>query len=438
MKLIQVIMIGIKFYPILVVADADPNIFICFVSTVYMLIIWVFRFLKKSFCSRSDAFIALTISKLSTQLNDTLRSTFYTRYNASNIALGLFSDDDNPNEKYLSAMKNLIPSVFKEYFGKYRPVDDSASASGGLYRGDNDYDTDMLLLAADSASAAGSSGYPGASPTTPSSYYLYSDTNNNNMVSSTLAPLLQMSSTSGMLASASSSTISYGMRAALKNKTLTAAKTLKGFYYQRDEDFMNMVSVLENLPLYVTLSYLLVRYGMLFVGCLLDKLNQGCAWPCRTTSANANAAASRNPATNSYEVIKRQFDKVDSIATVRTISLQTQQQQQQQQNLQQSSRAHLIDNNNNNNNTDFDYDSLIMDLNRDYKERDRITDQIFERHNHNYLYIKRLFRDYSIFGQSSAAAASASRMRHRASFLWHFVETNIYHKVCVFAILTLT
>jgi len=33
--------------------------------------------------------------------------------------MGLFSEDPDPNEKYVEALKKGIPSVFKEYFGQY-------------------------------------------------------------------------------------------------------------------------------------------------------------------------------------------------------------------------------------------------------------------------------------------------------------------------------
>lgn len=45
---------------------------------------------------------------------------------------------------------------------------------------------------------------------------------------------------------------------------------LSTYFYQRDEDFYNLVNVLENLPLYLTLSYLLIRYSMLFVSSFVD------------------------------------------------------------------------------------------------------------------------------------------------------------------------
>lgn len=56
----------------------------------------------------------------------------------------------------------------------------------------------------------------------------------------------------------------------LKNKTQTQFGIIKGYFYQRDEEFYNFITVLENLPLYITISYLLIRYSMLFVSSLVD------------------------------------------------------------------------------------------------------------------------------------------------------------------------
>ena len=56
-QFLQVIMIGVKFYPILVVADAEPHLLIYLFSAIYMLFIWLTWFFKKALCSRTEAFI---------------------------------------------------------------------------------------------------------------------------------------------------------------------------------------------------------------------------------------------------------------------------------------------------------------------------------------------------------------------------------------------
>ncbi len=63
-QFLQVIMIGIKFYPILIVADAQPHIVIYFFASIYMLFIWVSWFVKKAFCSRTEAFIKQAFKKV--------------------------------------------------------------------------------------------------------------------------------------------------------------------------------------------------------------------------------------------------------------------------------------------------------------------------------------------------------------------------------------
>jgi hypothetical protein len=64
-QILQVVMIGIKFYPILIVADAQPSIVIYGFATIYMGIIWISWFMKKAFCSRTEAFIKQVFKKVS-------------------------------------------------------------------------------------------------------------------------------------------------------------------------------------------------------------------------------------------------------------------------------------------------------------------------------------------------------------------------------------
>jgi hypothetical protein len=413
-QFLQVIMIGVKFYPILVVADADPNIFIYFISTIYMLFIWIFRFMKKSFCSRTDAFLALTINKMKTQLNDTFRQTFYRRYNASNIVLGLFSDHDNPNEKYMEAMKNLIPGVFKEYFGKYKTMDDDPRFN--RYNNEEDYDTDMLLLSSDSQMGL----------TTPNSYYLY-------MSSSTTNQPLLTTTTTSML----NSTTSFGFRSELKNKTLSTFRSLKGFYYQRDEDFMNLIGVFENLPLYITLSFLLVRYGMLFIGCLLDKFRNGCYMPCKnlTSKSSSNFDDQNQNSSNKSGVKTFKVGATvlfaDDQKLIRSISRSVSNKMTLEKALSQNDKKsiefiRLLSNYEHSDSNQKEYDDLLKDLNIAYREKDALTDKIHEHQNHNYLYIKKLFNDYSLFDQTKQSSEVMKTRKIAISYIWNLINERFY------------
>jgi len=114
-----VLLIGIKFYPILVVADMDPYAVVYLSASLYMAIIWTLKLFTKGFCSRTEAFVRRTLKKLSSDVGGQLSYKGSKLKNATKTVMGLFSEDPDPNKKYVEALKKGIPSVFKEYFGQY-------------------------------------------------------------------------------------------------------------------------------------------------------------------------------------------------------------------------------------------------------------------------------------------------------------------------------
>ncbi len=118
-QIIHVLLIGIKFYPILVVADMDPYAVVYLSASLYMAIIWTLKLFTKGFCSRTEAFVRRTLKKLSSDVGGQLSYKGSKLKNATKTVMGLFSEDPDPNEKYVEALKKGIPSVFKEYFGQY-------------------------------------------------------------------------------------------------------------------------------------------------------------------------------------------------------------------------------------------------------------------------------------------------------------------------------
>jgi len=122
-QIIHVLLIGIKFYPILVVADMDPYAFVYLSASLYMGIIWTLKLFTKGFCSRTEAFVRRTLKKLSTDVGGQLSYKGSVLKNATKTVMGLFSEDPDPSQKYVEALKKGIPSVFKEYFGQYDKED---------------------------------------------------------------------------------------------------------------------------------------------------------------------------------------------------------------------------------------------------------------------------------------------------------------------------
>ena len=118
-QIIHVLLIGIKFYPILIVADMDPYTVVYLAASIYMGAIWTLKLFTKGFCSRTEAFVKQTLKKITHEVGDKFKTSVDRRYNISNTVFGLFSDDPDPNARYVSILKNIVPSVFKEFFGKY-------------------------------------------------------------------------------------------------------------------------------------------------------------------------------------------------------------------------------------------------------------------------------------------------------------------------------
>lgn len=134
----------------------------------------------------------------------------------------MLTDETNANEKYLSAIKEKVPSVFYEYFGLKKPA-----------LNPNDFLEKRLF----------------------DKYY----TDSIDVIrTSTVIPILPE-----------------GFRSLIKNRTQSlteqgvdkVAKNLSNFWQES-------VSVMENLPLYVALSYLLTQYGLLFISSLIDLKNK--------------------------------------------------------------------------------------------------------------------------------------------------------------------
>ena len=362
-QLLQVFIIGLKFYPILVVADAKPNVFIYFLSFLYILFIWMSRFFKKTYCSRTEAFIAQQIKQFGSNIGHSIKESIGFRYNVSNTIFGLFSDAENPNEKYMSALKEKIPNTFKEFFGKYNPnnnLDDNAALID-----DQGFLSDM---------------------TTSNVYYSYTNMPMNNFftyTTTTLAP----------------PTVSTRFRDKIKNDTIYKIKSFKQFFYQREEGFITLVSILENLPFYLTLSYLLTRYGLLFVGTLIAEIKK-CIRPKQIDPRSAEVKTLEN--LEQHPDFQRQFSRKppDSELSAEEIN---------------SNKKKL--------------ESILNDLNKGYLEQNTMTDQIINKRNTNYCYIKGLFKDFSLWDKIPSEKSSQKTYFRENTFVWRLFEKYVYQNV---------
>jgi hypothetical protein len=367
-QFIQVLLIGLKFYPILVVADLNPNGLIYLLSTIYMLHIWVIKFISKAFCSKTEAFIKQTLKKLSQDVGGRIKSSLNVRYNISNTILGLFIDDPDPNQQYISALKTSIPSLFKEYFGRYEhgesKVDDQS-----LYQSDNE------LLSLNGISEA-------------SNYYYNSQT-----TSTRFYTTLTMSTTS----------VSYGLRDSLKNKTKERLEDAFELIIHQEKFFEKIINLLENLPLYITLSYLLARYSLLLLAYSIDRLSE--KLKCCPKRKNASDSDAETQKKNNASKI------VHNLITKQTMSYTV------------SEKERII----------RSIDEYVRELNKDLEETNQLTSKILTKKNHNYSYIANLLKDVDLFKkQSSSEHEELLRLqlkRPAVSYLLNLYHTYIYERV---------
>ena len=352
-QIIHVLLIGIKFYPILIVADMDPYAIVYLTASVYMGIIWTLKLFTKGFCSRTEAFVKRTLKKLSTEVKTKFKDNIGGKYNVSNTLLGLFSDDPNPNEKYLKALKVGIPSVFREFFGKYdEPNSEPLLLGGGS--------EDLVLLEDNSL------GYP-------ASNRYYADDFTEITTTSTL-----------------STTLSYGFRDRMRNETMSRAKTFMEMFSERNMGHDMLINILENLPLYLTLSFLLSRYIVLFLGCVVDGIKERCM-----------SSASDLDETEIY--FENYINKDESE--------------------QPKDPEEIV----------AGIDNYLKKL--DYKQENQLTSQIENHVNHNYKYINNLVKNIRFFDYKFHTDHKSSDRPRRifstqqVSYVWHLIETYLYKNV---------
>ena len=235
-QILQVFFIGFKYYPILVAADLpDSNIFIYLICTLYLLFIWAIRFFNKAVCSQKQEFARQTLIKLSSNLNEKIINGIKSRYNLTNKLLTLFTDEPNPNEQYLKALKQLIPNIFKSSFGKYEP---------------NMIDNYKNLILLDGLSTPNN--YYNDPPTTPIPFYKL----NKKFITTTSALI---------------STDRF--RDKLLNKTnMNVDILIEDLSKKFDQKWKLSISFMENLPLYIALSYLLTQFSLMFISSCVDRI----------------------------------------------------------------------------------------------------------------------------------------------------------------------
>ncbi|CAF0841611.1 unnamed protein product [Brachionus calyciflorus] len=337
-QVIQVLLIGIKFYPILVVADSEPNFLIYLFSSTYMFIIWTGWLLKKAFCSRSEAFVRQLFKLISTEFGDKVKYSIGLRRNLTDQFMAFFTDQDNMSENYLNAIKVKIPMIFDQYFRKNENLDYDQNEP-------NDIIDPMNSI---------NFGYYSTQPNVISTTYM-----------------------------TSSATTLFSFRNKTRSKFKQFENKTLGYFFQTGS--FDLIEILETLPLYLTLSYLVARYFML---CL----------------STAYTSLSRR-----YSNFKRAKNyKSKNVLTLRSNILNEQDNQILNDLLRQDVLGKLLNENG----------------------------KLSNYQNHNILYVKNLFNNTSLFQAFKNAqlkkAKSLIAQRFEVSFIWYLIENKIYQNIHYF------
>ncbi len=118
-QILQVLLIGVKFYPILIVADLDPSILIYLATSMYISLIWAIRFINKAFCSHKRMYFETLLSDLLGDLNRCLNRNIRSYQRSNRTGLGIFRDSSRPvvpTDEYVNTIRNVFPKIFAGTF----------------------------------------------------------------------------------------------------------------------------------------------------------------------------------------------------------------------------------------------------------------------------------------------------------------------------------
>lgn len=228
LQIIQVISMGFKFYPLLAISDSDCGIVISILAFIYALIILVIKTINKSFCSKNETFLKFAIDKINENIEKSRIERIKSRFNASGIFDGKLETDEF---KYNQAIQFGIPSQFENLFKQ----------------------ADVNEL----------------------EYFNRIETNENSDIYSFGAGNNQVSNYAVTSTTVSTLSKPFGFRKIVNNRTnmyvYDLIKQSKGLYDNTYESLLR--NLLENLPLYLSLAYLVTNYLLMLVNTIIDKIS---------------------------------------------------------------------------------------------------------------------------------------------------------------------
>ena len=224
-QIFQVFLIGFKFYPLLSITDINIGALTYFFVFIYVFIILILKTVNKGLCSRTEVFVKFTLDKLNDQLHLSRVRKLHSQFNFSSL---LYNSE---NEFKYEEMFYKNPSLLDELFGRSDQNDLEF-----LARGDLPFDDETVNEVL------------------------------NNRISTTTSIAATLSTTLSSL----TNNRPFGFRKEKKpfqNDTLTyLSDVIDGFNNDDEKEIKVLIrNLLENLPLYLSLSYLVSTYFTAFL-----------------------------------------------------------------------------------------------------------------------------------------------------------------------------
>lgn len=117
-QILQVLLIGVKFYPILVALDSGnlSSIVTNMLALVHLVLIWIIRMIKNWVCVRKEGFFRRNLLKLSKNLLDKFYTSMKSKLVLASKILKLLMPEPDISDKYESIIESQVPRIFKEEF----------------------------------------------------------------------------------------------------------------------------------------------------------------------------------------------------------------------------------------------------------------------------------------------------------------------------------
>jgi hypothetical protein len=231
-QIFQVFLIGFKFYPLLAITDLKVGSLTYFFVFCYVFIILTLKTVNKGLCLRTEVFVKFTLDKINDQLHLSRVRQLHSKLNFTNL---LFNTD---NEFKYEEMFYKNPSLFDELFGR-----SDSNDLAFLVNKEIPFDDDTV----------------------------------NELLNNRVLTTTRSTTTTNFLTIDKPAGYRKESKKAFRNETYTyLSDVIDGLNNDDEKGEMKVLirNLLENLPLYLSLSYLVGTYLLAFTRSIWKKFKK--------------------------------------------------------------------------------------------------------------------------------------------------------------------